>query len=55
MSSIKILGTGFVRAQKKISNQDLEKRVDTSDEWIVQRTGISSRYVSETENTSDLA
>ena len=55
MSSIEILGTGFVRAQKKISNQDLEKRVDTSDEWIVQRTGISSRYVSETENTSDLA
>ena len=31
MSSIEILGTGFVRAQKKISNQDLEKRVDTSD------------------------
>lgn len=55
MNSIEILGTGFVRAQKKISNLDLEKRVDTSDEWIVQRTGISSRYVSETENTSDLA
>lgn len=55
MNSIEILGTGFVRAQKKISNLDLEKRVDTSDKWIVQRTGISSRYVSETENTSDLA
>ncbi len=55
MSSIEILGTGYVSAEKKISNFDLEKRVDTSDEWIVQRTGISSRYVSETENTSDLA
>lgn len=55
MNSIEILGTGFVRAQKKISNLDLEKRVDTSDKWIIQRTGISSRYVSETENTSDLA
>ncbi|UTY38308.1 ketoacyl-ACP synthase III [Allocoprobacillus halotolerans] len=29
--------------------------MDTSDKWIIQRTGISSRYVSETENTSDLA
>ncbi len=55
MSSIEILGTGFVKAQKKVTNFDLEKRVETSDEWIVQRTGISSRYVSETENTSDLA
>lgn len=54
MNSIKILGTGYAKAQKKISNFDLEKRVNTSDEWIKQRTGISSRYVSETENTSDL-
>lgn len=54
MNKVKILGTGYAKAQKKITNFDLEKKVNTSDEWISQRTGISSRYVSETENTSDL-
>lgn len=55
MNRIKILGSGLAKGSQKITNSDLEKRVDTSDEWIVQRTGISSRYVSENENTSDLA
>ena len=55
MNQIKILGSGIAKANQKITNFDLEKRVDTSDEWIVQRTGISSRYVSVGENTSDLA
>lgn len=55
MNGIEILGCGLAKAEKQISNFDLEKRVETSDEWIVQRTGISTRYVSENENTSDLA
>lgn len=55
MNGIKILGSGLAKARQKVTNFDLEKRVETSDEWIVQRTGISSRYISDTENTSDLA
>lgn len=54
MNQIKILGTGLAKAKNKITNHDLVQRVDTTDEWIVQRTGISSRYISEDENTSDL-
>ena len=41
---------------KKVSNEDLSKTIDTSDEWITKRSGIKNRYfVSENENTSDLA
>lgn len=54
MSKIDILGFGLQKADKKISNFDLEKKVDTSDEWIVQRTGIQTRYISEDKNTSEL-
>jgi 3-oxoacyl-[acyl-carrier-protein] synthase-3 len=39
-----------------LTNDDLAKKVDTSDEWIVQRTGIRQRHIAaEGENTSDLA
>jgi 3-oxoacyl-[acyl-carrier-protein] synthase-3 len=39
-----------------VSNQDLAQKVDTSDEWITQRTGIRSRHIAgPDENTSDLA
>ena len=42
--------------QKKLTNQDFEKMVDTTDEWIKKRTGIESRYIAdEDEATSDLA
>jgi 3-oxoacyl-[acyl-carrier-protein] synthase-3 len=54
-NTVKILGCGLAKAQQKITNYDLEKRVETSHEWIVQRTGITSRYVTIDENTSDLA
>ena len=41
---------------KVLSNADLEKMVDTSDEWILKRTGISERRIAaEGENTSDMA
>ena len=55
MENVKILGCGYVRAQKKVTNFDLEKMVDTTNEWIVQITGIQSRYLSEDQNTSTLA
>ncbi len=41
---------------KVLSNEDLEKMVDTSDEWILKRTGISERRIaSDDEVTSDMA
>lgn len=50
-----ILGTGHYVPEKIITNFDLEKMVETSDEWIRTRTGIKCRHISsENENTSDL-
>jgi 3-oxoacyl-[acyl-carrier-protein] synthase-3 len=40
---------------KILTNKDLEKIVDTSDEWITKRTGIKTRHIAEDEVTSDLA
>ncbi len=45
MGSI-ILGTGSCLPEREMSNHDLEKLVDTSDEWIVSRTGIETRRIS---------
>jgi len=53
---IKIIGTGFYVPDRILTNQDLEKIVDTSDEWITTRTGIKERrVVSEDQATSDLS
>ena len=41
-----VLGTGSCLPQKELSNSDLEKLVETSDEWILSRTGISTRRIS---------
>ena len=52
----RITGTGSYLPEKVLTNHDLAKIVDTSDEWIVERTGIRERHiVAEGENTSDLA
>jgi 3-oxoacyl-[acyl-carrier-protein] synthase-3 len=51
----KIIGTGSAVPKKILTNADLEKLVETSDEWIVSRTGIKERHiVSEGEHFSDL-
>ncbi|MGE3645671.1 MAG: beta-ketoacyl-ACP synthase III [Beijerinckiaceae bacterium] len=51
-----IEGVGSALPEKAVSNADLAKKVDTSDEWIVQRTGIRQRYIAaEGETTSMLA
>ncbi|MCD6319326.1 MAG: ketoacyl-ACP synthase III [Candidatus Desulfofervidaceae bacterium] len=51
-----ILGTGSYLPKKVLTNQDLEKMVDTSDEWITTRSGIKERrIVSERESWSSLA
>jgi 3-oxoacyl-[acyl-carrier-protein] synthase-3 len=52
----RIAGTGSYLPEKILTNADLEKLVDTSDEWIRTRTGISRRHVAvEGETTTDLA
>ena len=58
MTSIKtaIIGTGAYAPEKVLTNKDLEKLVQTSDEWIVERTGIRERHVAaEGEVTSDMS
>ncbi len=52
----KILSTGSYIPERVITNFDLEKMVDTSDEWITERTGIKERrIVADNQATSDLA
>ncbi len=56
MIHARITGTGSYAPKKIITNQDLEKLVDTSDEWITERTGIKERRIAEKgQSTSDLA
>ncbi len=51
-----VLGTGHYAPEKILTNKDLEKIVDTTDEWIRTRTGIEERRIaSDDENTSDMA
>ncbi len=52
----RIIGIGSYLPEKMLTNNDLEKLVDTSDEWIVSRTGIRQRHIAaDGEMTSDLA
>lgn len=56
MYECRIAGTGRYVPERILSNKDLEDMVDTSDEWIIQRTGIRERHIAaENESTSDLA
>jgi len=53
---VAITGTGSYLPERILTNEDLEKMVDTSDEWIVSRTGISQRRICEKNMTTvDLA
>lgn len=53
---IRIIGTGRYTPERLLTNADLEKMVDTSDEWIVSRTGIKERHIARPdETTSDMA
>jgi len=55
MSYSRIAGTGSYLPATVLTNEDIEKRIDTSDEWIFSRTGIRTRRVAaEGETTSDL-
>ncbi len=50
-----IAGTGSYVPENRVTNDDMALLVETSDEWIVSRTGIRERRISTGENTSDLA
>ena len=52
----RIIGTGSYLPEKVLTNADLEKIVDTSDQWITERTGIKQRHIADDEQTTcDLA
>ena len=55
IKGVKIIGTGKYVPEKILTNDDVAKIVDTSDEWIVTRTGIRERHIAEdNQATSDL-
>ena len=51
----RIIGTGSYVPERIVTNEELAEVVETSDEWIVTRTGIHERRIAETEGTSVLA
>ena len=53
--TIRISGTGSALPEKILTNKELEKTVDTSDEWIRERTGIAQRHIAEMETVASLA
>ncbi|MBA4043465.1 MAG: 3-oxoacyl-ACP synthase [Erythrobacter sp.] len=52
MMGSRILGTGSALPRRVVTNAELAERVDTSDEWIVERTGIRQRYIAESDETT---
>ncbi len=53
---VAVIGTGSYVPERRLTNADLEKMVDTSDEWIITRTGIRERRIAAPdEHTSDMA
>jgi 3-oxoacyl-[acyl-carrier-protein] synthase III len=56
MKRAAVLGTGSALPVRRVSNAELAETVDTSDEWIVERTGIRARFIAgEGETTATLA
>src|SRR5438309_1779901 len=54
--TVSIIGTGSYVPDKTLTNEDLSRIVDTSDEWITTRTGIKERRIAaKDEHTSDMA
>jgi len=54
MKDVKILAHAHYVPPRVVTNDEISTWVDTTDEWIMKRTGIGSRHISEGENTSDL-
>ena len=55
MIAVKVTGTGSSLPEKIVTNFDIEKLVETSDEWIRERTGIEKRHISTGETVASLA
>ncbi len=56
MTFVRIIGTGSYLPEKVVTNKELEETIDTTDEWIRERTGIKRRHIAaEGETTSDMA
>lgn len=55
MNDVTITATSKVAADQLVTNNQLSKIMDTSDEWIRKRTGIETRHLSNDKNTSELA
>ena len=53
--SIRIMGTGSAIPNKAVTNDELSRFVDTSDDWIKERTGIESRHIATGETVDELA
>ena len=53
--AVRIIGTGSCLAEKEVTNDELAKYVDTSDEWISSRTGIKKRRIAIEETTTSMA
>lgn len=52
---IKILSSGMYIPKSRLTNEALSELVDTTDEWIVSRTGIKNRYIAKEESVTDMA
>ena len=55
MRTVRIIGTGSALPDRKVTNDDLAQMVETSDEWIRERTGIGERRISEGDDVAQLA
>ncbi len=53
--SFRIIGTGSYVPENVVTNDDLAKFLDTSDEWIMQRVGVRQRHISTGETAADMA
>jgi 3-oxoacyl-[acyl-carrier-protein] synthase-3 len=52
MSYTKVIGTGGYLPEKLLSNEEISETVDTSDEWIYERTGIKNRHIAASHETA---
>lgn len=53
--SLSIVGAGYSHGNKKVTNDDLSKFLDTSDQWIKSKSGIKSRWFCQDKRNSDMA
>ena len=52
---MKIIGSGSALPEQVVTNDDLSRILDTSDEWIVSHTGIRERHIIKEETLAELA